>query len=703
MTTLFRQSRGNSGAGAVVVQTAAGKVGRSRRRWHMKTIALVATLIWVCVASSASALIISPGSPSYSLPGGGSCSVSGFAIQTSGATVTCTGLSLSSHTKVYFGIKNNTDVNGNTMTGAAPTAGSAQVFRYDSETANSITYTSTTTIADILNGTIPTNNQLVLTRTGGSATIVSAGGNPANNTRGDITSLFQITSGTTFTVRVDVKASNSLHALGQAGPAVFDPTHTAIGLTDFSKVDLGFYFSDCGDGTVDSPEVCDLGANNGLLTSCCTSTCTFRAAGQVCRAGPGAPCDASETCTGVAGSCPSDDAPLNFGVVCNTGTGDICDANETCTGTPGEGCPPDDAPSNIGTVCRASTTGDVCDEDEVCTGVPDQPCPPNDAPGKLNFVCRSGSGDICDPDEKCTGVPGQACPPDIVSNPTTVCRTGSGDVCDPNETCTAIATQPCPPDVVQPSSFVCRGAAGVCDVQEQCTGSAGQTCPANSFVSAGTSCNVDNNVCTVDECDGSGNCALDSNMDCDDMNSCTQDSCDPINGCEYDGAPSTSCVGPVKAVFKYKNKDLDKRDKAIFVWRGGPSLIGDQGDPTQGTRYELCVYDDTGVQMAMGVDGGPGWDTLGSPSSPKGYKYKDTAAASDGVKLIKTKASNLDKAKAKLVAKGDAMPDTATLPFQFPVTAQLYASDGMCWEAEFGSGETTKNDDGGYTGKTTGP
>jgi hypothetical protein len=454
---------------------------------------------------------------------------------------------------------------------------------------------------------------------------------------------------------------------------------------------------------VDSPEQCDEGGANGLLTSCCTSTCTFRTAGQTCRAGPGAPCDASETCTGGAGACPPDDAPINLGVVCNTGSGDSCDTNETCTGVPGQGCPADDAPGNAGTICRASTTGDVCDENELCTGIPDQPCPPDDAPGKLNFVCRPGSGDICDPDEKCTGIPGQACPPDVVANPTTVCRTGSGDVCDPNELCTAIPTQPCPADVVQSSSFVCRAAAGVCDVQEQCTGNAGQTCPANAFVTAGTPCNVDGNVCTVDECNGSGSCTLDGNLDCDDANSCTQDSCDPIDGCEYDGAPSTSCSGPVKAVFKIKNKDIDGRDGVRFVWTGGPSLVGDMGDPTQSTRYELCVYDNTGVQMAMGVPPGAPWETVGSPSSPKGYKYKDTNASVDGVKLIKTKASNLDKAKVKFIGKGDALPDTATLPLQFPVTAQLYASDGMCWEAEFSAANTQKNDDGGFTGKATGP
>src|SRR5262249_23084796 len=55
---------------------------------------------------------------------------------------------------------------------------------------------------------------------------------------------------------------------------------------DKSHVDVAFYTSSCGDGQVDSnpgSEQCDLAGANGSATSCCTSTCTFRASGQVCR------------------------------------------------------------------------------------------------------------------------------------------------------------------------------------------------------------------------------------------------------------------------------------------------------------------------------------------------------------------------------------------------------------------------------------
>jgi hypothetical protein len=607
-------------------------------------------------------------------------------------------VNLAAHTHVYFGIRNDSNVNGNTMTGTAPTSGSGAVFRFLNNTASSISYDSSqTTIADQVNGTQVVNNSLVLTLTAGSATVVSSGGIPGNNGNGDIAQLFQINSGSTFSIRADVKASDTFFGPGYACTSVYDPTRTPLsGASDISKVDVAFYYSDCGDGTVDSPEQCDEGsAVNGTTGSCCTATCTFRASGQVCRPGAGAPCDNSETCTGTSSACPPDDALINKGVVCRTGSGDICDQNETCTGIAGQGCPPDDAPLNAGVICRLSSVNDICDESETCTGVPGATCPPDDAPSKVNVVCRPGSGDICDPDEKCTGIPGEGCPQDIVANPSTVCRHGSGDFCDPDEHCTAIPTQPCPADVVEPSGTVCRPAAGTCDIAESCTGTAGQTCPPNAFQPATTSCDADNNVCTVDHCDGSGGCVFGSNLNCDDGNSCTQDSCDPQTGCVITGAPSTNCTSATKALLKIRNSSDNTKDGVKFLWKGGPALVTDMGNPTQTTRYELCIYDNRGVQMAMGVPAGNGWTTVGQPSNPKGFKYNDPNAATQGVKQIKTKGSNLFKGLFKVFGKGDALPDTEALPFQFPVTAQIYA-DGKCWEAQFDQAQTKKNEDGGF-------
>ena len=676
-----------------------GRAGAARgaRRWSTGARFAAVFALALGGASTASALIIS-GGPTYTLPGGGSCSVSGVTGATGGATISCTGVNLAAHTKVYFGIRNDINVIGNTMNGTAPSG--ASIFRYSTSGGSSVTYTSASTIDDQLNGIQPVSQQLVLTLTAGSASLVAAGGTPANTANGDVERLFQITGGSSFSVRADIKASNAFHALGQALPAVYDATNTpASGSQDISRVSVAFYYSDCGDGVVDSPEQCDEGVDNGTAASCCTSSCTLRSSGETCRPGAGAPCDESETCTGASANCPTDDATVNLGVVCRAGSGDLCDQNETCTGVPGQGCPVDDAPTNTGVVCRVGSVGDFCDQPETCSGVPGATCPADDAPAKINVVCRAGSGDLCDPDERCSGIPGQGCPADIVANPSTVCRAGSGDVCDPSELCTAIPGQPCPADTVAPSSTVCRSATDVCDVAEQCTGTAGQQCPTDGKAAATTPCNEDNDVCTVDACDGSGACVFGNNLNCSDGNACTQDSCDAQNGCAYSGTPANTCASASKAILKVRDSSSNSGDSVKFLWKGGPSLVIDMGDPTQTTRYELCIYDNRGVQMAMGVNGGAGWSTLGSPSSPKGYKFLDSAAAQNGIKLIKTKGSNFDKAQVKMIGKGTALPDTADLPLQYPVTAQVYASDGMCWEAQFTQPQTSKNDSGSFGAK----
>ena len=670
-------------------------------------LSILGMLLSLGVASNASALVLT-GGPTYVLPGGGSCTVAGIASQTGGATISCTGVNLTPHTHVYFGLKNTSDVIGNTMTGSAPTAGSGAVFRYSSNTGTSITYTSTTSINDLVNGLQTVNNQLILTLTAGSASVVATGGAPGSNSFGDIERVFSVTSGN-FSIRADVGASNPFHVSGNACPAVFDPTRKASGLQDISKVDVAFYYSDCGDGQVDSPEQCDLGAGNGAAGTCCQLDCTFRPSGAVCRPGVDAQCDTSEACTGAAATCPPDDAPINNGTVCRPGSGDICDQNESCTGVPGQGCPPDDAPGNTSVVCRpSSVAGAFCDEPEYCSGVPGATCPPNDAPAKINVVCRPGSGDVCDPAERCTGIAGQGCPPDVVANPTVVCRPGSGDACDPTEHCSGIPGAACPTDSIQAAGTVCRSAAGVCDVAEECSGVAGQACPANGFASASTLCDTDANVCTLDHCDGSGACVLASTMDCDDGIACTQDTCDPVNGCMYTGEPATTCQSPVKASLDVKDF-VDTRDLLKFTWKGGPVLFGTLGDPTATTGYELCVYDTSGIRFALAVPpgftppSGPGWKLIGTPAFPKGYRYKDRAAATQGVKDVKLLANNLNRATLKLVAKGMEMPDYPPPPYLPTVRAQLYSSDGTCWDATFDTSTVKKNQSGQFKGKLTVP
>lgn len=671
-------------------------------------LSLLAMLVWLGLASNASALILT-GGPTYTLPGGGSCSVGGVASQTGGAIVSCTGVNLGAHTHVYFGIRNNLNVNGNTMTGSTPAAGSGAVFRYSSSTGSSITYASTTTVDDQIHGTQPVNNQMVLTLTAGSATVAATGGTPGSNSFGDIERVFNVTS-SNFSVRVDVRASDTFFGLGQACPAVYDPSHAPLGASDISKVDVAFYYSDCGDGQVDGPEQCDIGAGNGAAGTCCASNCTFRPNGSVCRAGVDLQCDTSEACTGAASVCPPDDAPIHGGNVCRSGSGDVCDQNELCTGVAGQGCPADDAPGKAGFLCRASPVpGSGCDEHEYCSGTPGGTCPSDDAPGNLNHICRPGSGDACDPDERCTGVVGEGCPADVVANPSTVCRTGSGDSCDPDETCTAIPLATCPADVVQPAGTECRGATGTCDVAEQCTGTTGVTCPADAFAPAETPCDQDADICTIDVCNGSGMCLLDAGaMLCGDGDidgscgeQCDDGNVDGGDGCsatcqiesplECSTVPRVDCRPPFiagKASLMVKRGATPDRD--IFKWKwakGSRTTVPDFGDPRTTTDYRLCVYDNSGLRLTMTAPAGGtcGTKPCWKPAGTSGFNYKDKQLTPAGIQQLKLKQGADGKAQIQLVGRGTllALPNLATV--NQPLRVQLRNLNGLCWEAVYSS------------------
>jgi cysteine-rich repeat protein len=111
----------------------------------------------------------------------------------------------------------------------------------------------------------------------------------------------------------------------------------------------------CGNGSTDGAEQCDEGMANGAAGSCCTTTCTFVAAGQTCRAAGGV-CDVAETCTGSSGVCPADQRGSG---TCRPAASP-CDAAEACDGVHTD-CPED----------SFQPDGTACDDGIACTN-PDQ-------------------------------------------------------------------------------------------------------------------------------------------------------------------------------------------------------------------------------------------------------------------------------------------------------------------------------------------
>jgi len=296
------------------------------------------------------------------------------------------------------------------------------------------------------------------------------------------------TFGTLGTVATGVGAlSNDANAIVQQpdGKLVLAGRTTPSGsLRDFGLVRLTY--SDCGDGLLDAPEQCD-GDDLGGVT-CCSLACTIAGAGTECRATGGA-CDVSESCNGVAATCPADQF-VGTGTTCRATQG-WCDLPEACTGS-GPACPAD-LHVAAGTLCRAALGS--CDLAESCDGAAS--CP-NDARVTAGTPCRTAA-DTCDAVESCDGS-ASICPADLPATVGTVCRL-AGDACDAAESCDG-ATFACPADLPATVGTSCRDVAGGCDVAESCDG-ASFACPADEVAAAGVSCRVAATACDADEtCDG---------------------------------------------------------------------------------------------------------------------------------------------------------------------------------------------------------
>ncbi|MBI3786590.1 MAG: hypothetical protein HY270_24635 [Deltaproteobacteria bacterium] len=493
----------------------------------MKLVGTLTLLALCCVASMASAASVISAGPVYSPAGGGSCVLSGDAESAGGATWTCSGLSFSSFTNLYFGIKNNATAQGLAMNTAEPSGGA--IISWSADGTTTLTYTGQTSVFDAVAGSSKTAfTRLTLTFQSGTGSITDDATTQAlSGANGAVHSLWHVTSAS-FTANAlfegsDTDGSGYVPAKTYFGTASVHGQSTRDGTDkDRSHVDLGFYYSYCGDGIIESPDQCDRGGANGTNAACCTSSCTFMPQTTLCRASAG-DCDAADFCTGSSAPCPTD-VKVPAGTECRAAAG-VCDVAENCDGV-NNACPANAFLAST-TVCRGAA--DVCDAVERCTG--SNPFCPSDSKKASTTVCR-GAVDVCDQTENCTGST-DACPADGLKSTTTVCR-GAAGVCDVAENCTGTTTScpadtlqtstqlcrgpatacdapeyctggsvNCPVDGVEPSTTVCRGVAGPCDVAENCTGTS-MACPADSYQPSTIPCRLIADVCDVEE-DCSGN------------------------------------------------------------------------------------------------------------------------------------------------------------------------------------------------------
>jgi len=85
-------------------------------------------------------------------------------------------------------------------------------------------------------------------------------------------------------------------------------------------------------------------------------------------------------------------------------------------------------------------------------------------------------------------------------------------------------------------------------------------------------------------------------------------------------------------------------DKLIWKWLKGPATTqADFGDPTAPAEYAFCIYTGSAQTLTMEASVPPvtNWKVLDT----KGYKYKDSAAGTDGIFQILLKGAAAGGAK----------------------------------------------------------
>jgi CSLREA domain-containing protein len=299
----------------------------------------------------------------------------------------------------------------------------------------------------------------------------------------------------------------------------------------------------------------------------------------------------------------------------------------------------------------------------------------------------------------------------------------------------------CPPadqrGVARPQGAACDVGAyeatapcgnGVIDPGEDCDDGNpfdGDCCSATChFEAAENPCGDDGNVCTDDRCDGAGVCRhADNTAPCEDGNVCTTGDtcaggvcvagagspCDPCDVCD----PGTGCAAatavcqaarPRGARLAIRNYADDTRDSLTWQWRSeGPLALGDLGDPTAGTDYRLCLFDDAGgaprLRATLGIpgagtcDGTPCWKAKGS-----GFRFNDRSFPPAGSLVTSLRAGGATKGTIALRRRRGSIGDPG-LPYTTPVTVRLLRRDApVCFESRFG--HPARNDAGRFEARS---
>lgn len=317
----------------------------------------------------------------------------------------------------------------------------------------------------------------------------------------------------------------------------------------------GSAVSHCGDGDLDTGELCDPAMAGS--TTCCTATCGIVSNGTSCSDGNA--CTKADTCqagscsAGTAVVCAASDQCHDAGT-CDTGTGacsdpkkadgESCNDANKCTQT--DTCQAGACAGKNPVVCAAL---DQCHDAGSCapaTGVCSNPsktngvgCDDGDKCTKTDTcqagACTGGAGVVCATLDQCHDV--GVCSPatGVCSNP----QKANGASCDDGNRCTK--TDTCVAGACSGANTVACAAADQCHVAGSCDATTG-VC-SNPPKVDGSACN-DGNFCTQTDGCVAGVCTGGAPVVCSAVDDCHDAGvCDPASGlCSAPiAAPGTAC------------------------------------------------------------------------------------------------------------------------------------------------------------------
>jgi hypothetical protein len=149
-----------------------------------------------------------------------------------------------------------------------------------------------------------------------------------------------------------------------------------------------------------------------------------------------------------------------------------------------------------------------------------------------------------------------------------------------------------------------------------------------------------------------------------------------------------TCREPGRSSLRIKNTSDHAQNRIAWKWlRGAATTVADFGTPTGTTQYALCIY--TGTSSAE-ADIAPS-STLWAKDR-NGFRYKDRALSSDGIRKVNLASGSAGKAKVVVTGKGANLPPLPTGPLTLPVTVQLVNNtNAVCFESVFTSADVKAN------------